>query len=284
MVIWLKAQPKVLAFDTDVVRADELARVTELNDALGALDEVVHATMREATEHARELIEAARREADAFVEAARRKFDNSSRLGYAAGHRRALAEAHARLAARARSEHEELQSSSDRLARLVMKAVEQVVAETDRDALMRRVALAVARSIDDATHLTVSVAPADAESAKRLFGELARDASPPLNLEVIVDDDMDDGTCICEWDYGVVESSLRAQLASLERALANGAALTAAKAPPAGGALDDDWQFDSPHGTRDPHEAPGPLESRDDAARANRHDRFEGPDANGARI
>lgn len=275
MVIWLKAQPKVLAVDTDVVRAEELARVTELSDALEALDEVVHATMHDATQHAHALIEAARREADAFVEAARRKFDNSSRLGYAAGHRRALAEAHAQFSARARSEHDELQASSDRLSRLVMKAVEQVVAETDRDALMRRVALAVSRSIDDATHLTVTVAPADAESAKRLFGELARDTSPPLNLEVIVDDEADEGTCICEWDYGVVESSLRAQLASLARALANGAALTAVKASPAAGALDDDWQFDVRHDSRDSH---------DDRAQAKRIDRFDGVDADGARI
>jgi len=275
MVIWLKAQPKVLAFDTDVVRAEELGRAIELSDALGALDEVVHATMREATQQARALIDAARREADAFVEAARRKFDNSSRLGYAAGHRRALAEAHARFVARARGEHEALQASSDRLARLVMKAVEQVVAESDRDALMRRVALAVTRSIDDATHLTVTVAPADAESARRLFGELAREATPALNLEVIVDDDADEGTCVCEWDYGVVESSLRAQLASLERALANGAALTAAKAAPAGDSLDDDWQSGNPH---------GPGESLDDAAPASRAERIDGRDADGARI
>lgn len=275
MVIWLKAQPKVLAFDTDVVRAEELGRAIELSDALGALDEVVHATMREATQQARALIEAARREADAFAEAARRKFDNSSRLGYAAGHRRALAEAHARFVAHARGEHEALQASSDRLARLVMKAVEQVVAESDRDALMRRVALAVARSIDDATHLTVTVSPADAESARRLFGELAREATPALNLEVTVDDDADEGTCVCEWDYGVVESSLRAQLASLERALANGAALTAAKAAPAGDSLDDDWQLGNPH---------GPDESLDDAAPANRVDRIEGRDVDGARI
>ena len=276
MVIWLKAQPKVLAVATDVVRAEELARVTELSDALEALDEVVHATMHDATQHAHALIEAARREADAFVEAARRKFDNSSRLGYAAGHRRALAEAHAQFLARARTEHEELQASSDRLARLVMKAVEQVVAETDRDALMRRVALAVARSIDDAAHLTVTVAPADADSARRLFGELARGASPPLTLEVIVDDEADEGTCVCEWDYGVVESSLRAQLASLERALGNGAALTAAKVPPpAAGALDDAWPFEVRRDSQDAH---------DDRARVAPIDRFEGIDSDGARI
>ncbi len=224
MAIWLKRQPKVLAVDTDIVRAGELARLVELSDALGALDEVVQATMQAATARARELVETARREADAFVEAARRKFDNSARLGYAAGHRRAIAEAHERMLARTRDEYEELQASSDRLARLVMRAVEQVVAETDRDALMRRVMQAVSRSIDDAANLTVTVAPGDAERAKRLFGELVRDASPPLNVEVVVDDEAGDGTCVCEWDYGVVESNLRAQLAGLQRALVHGAA------------------------------------------------------------
>lgn len=226
MAIWLKTQPKVIALDTDVVRANDMARVLELSDALAALDEIVHATMHAATERARELVETARREADAFVEAARRKFDNSARLGYAAGHRRAVAQAHARFVAMARSEQAELQASSERLARLVMKAVEQVVAETDRDALMRRVAQAVARSIEDAAHLTVIVCPANAARAQRLFGELACEATPPLNLEVVVNDELDEDVCICEWDYGVVESNLRAQLAGLERALANGAGVT----------------------------------------------------------
>ena len=223
MAIWLKTQPKVLAVDTDIVRAGEMARMLELSDALGALDEVVQATMQAATERARALVETARREADAFVEAAKRRFDNSARLGYAAGHRRAIAEAHERFLARAKDEHDELQASSDRLARLVMRAVEQVVAEVDRDALMRRVVQAVSRSIDDAVNLTVTVAPGDAQRAKRLFGELVRDAAPPLNIEVIVDDQADEDTCVCEWDYGVVESNLRAQLAGLQRALANGA-------------------------------------------------------------
>ena len=224
MAIWLKTQPKVLAVDADIVRAGDVARVVELSDALGALDEVVQATMQAATERARELVEVARREADAFVAAAKRKFDNSARLGYAAGHRRAVAEAHERFLALARDEHDELQASSDRLARLGMRAVEQAVAEVDRDALMRRVTQDAAKSIDDAANLTVTVAPGDAERAKRLFGELVRDAAPPLNIEVIVDDEADEGTCVCEWDYGVVESNLRAQLAGLQRALANGAA------------------------------------------------------------
>jgi type III secretion protein L len=234
----------------------------ELSDALEALDEVVQATMQAATQRARELVEAARREADAFAEAARRKFDNSARLGYAAGHRRAVAEAHARFFARARSEHEEMLASSDRLARLVMKAVEQVVAETDRDALMRRVALAVARSIDDATHLTVTVSANDAERAKRLFGELARDTPPPLSVEVVVDDEADEDTCICEWDYGVVESSLRAQLAGLQRALANGAARAADATAREAGETDDDWRLDA-HGQ--------PSEDRPQPQRSGRY-------------
>ena len=147
-----------------------------------------------------------------------------------------------------------------------------VVAEPVRVALLRRASLAVARSIDDATHLTVTVAPADAPSANRLFGELAREASPPLNLEVVVDDALDEGTCVCEWDYGVVESSLRAQLASLERALANGAALTAAKEAPEDEAPEDDWQSDDSY------------DSHDDRAGATRADRYEDIDSDGARI
>lgn len=180
MAIWLKSDHKVVAIDTDVVRAEEVMRVTELNNALEALHELVAATMADATERARALLEQARREADAFVAGARRKFENSSRLGYAAGHRRALADVHAQHLAAARDEQEQLHGSAERLSRIVMKAVEQVIAESDRDALMRRVALTVTRAIDDATHLSVTVSPGDAERARRLFGELGRAAVPPL--------------------------------------------------------------------------------------------------------
>jgi type III secretion protein L len=121
-----------------------------------------------------------------------------------------------------------------------------VIAESDRDALMRRIALAVSRAIDDATHLSVTVSPADAESAKRTFGKLAREATPPLNLDVVVDERVEQGNCICEWDYGVIEANLRAQLAGLERALIKGAARAAAGAQAqgewTGDAFDDDGE------------------------------------------
>jgi type III secretion protein L len=242
MVIWLKSDPEIVAIDADVVRAGDLARVTDLNDALEALHELVTATMCDATERARTLVEAARREADAFVAGAQRKFDNSARLGYAAGHRRALADAHARFLASMRSEQEQLHGSADRLSSIVMKVVERVIAESDRDALMRRVALTVARSIDDATHLSVIVSPSDAERAQRQFGELGQAAVPPLNVDIIVDDDAAAGTCICEWDCGVVEANLGAQLAGLARALAKGAASVA----PGAEMTAEHWNDDEP--------------------------------------
>jgi type III secretion protein L len=250
MAIWLKQQPKVIAIEGDVIRAAEFARTIELNDAMGALDQLVHATMQDATQRASELVETARREAEAFAAAARRKFENSARLGYAAGQRRALAEAHAGFLARGRDEREELHASSARLARLVMNAVEQVIAESDRDALMRRIALAVSRAIDDATHLSVTVSPADADSAKRTFGKLAREATPPLNLEIVVDEKVGEGNCVCEWDYGVVEANLRAQLAGLGRALAKGAVRAAAGAP-----AQDAWSDDAFEAAEDGDEA-----------------------------
>ncbi|GLU31316.1 type III secretion system stator protein SctL [Trinickia caryophylli] len=240
MVIWLKTDPKVVALDTDVVRAEDRGRVTELADALEALHEVVAATMTDATERARALVEKARCEAEAFVAGAQRKFDNSARLGYAAGHQRALDETHARFVAAARDEQAQLRACADRLSRIVMKAVEQVVAESDRDALMRRVALTVSRSIDNAAHMSVTVAPADAERARRLFGELARTAEPSLAIEIVVDDQAEPGTCICEWDYGVVEAKLGAQLRALSRALSKGAADAVRSARGAREAFDDD--------------------------------------------
>jgi len=232
MVIWLKSDPKTVAIDADVVRAGEVARVTDLNDALESLHELVAATMRDATERAGALVEQARREGDAFVASARRKFENSSRLGYAAGHRRALADVHAQYLASVRDEQEQLHGSAERLSRIVMKAVEQVIAESDRDALMRRVALTVARAIDDATHLSVMVSPDDAERVQRIFGEIGKTAVPPLNIDVIVDDLATPGTCICEWDNGVVEANLDVQLASLARALARSAMAAAAAGCP----------------------------------------------------
>jgi len=236
MVIWLKSDPKVVALDADVVRAEEVGRVAKLGDALEALDELVASTMGDATARARALVEQARCEADALVAAARRKFENSSRLGYAAGHRRALADVHGWFLAAARDEQEQLHGSAERLSRIVMKAVEQVIAESDRDALMRRVAVTVARAIDDATRLNVTVSPADAERAQRLFGALGQAAAPALSVEVLVDDQAAAGTCICEWDDGVVEANLGVQLASLARALASGAAPAAA---PTSGYQDD---------------------------------------------
>lgn len=226
MVIWLKTNRQFAAVP-DVIRAEDLARTVDLADAMAALDELVAGTMSDATAQANELIDKARRESDSFVLAARRRYENSARLGYASGLRRALAQVHGQLRAQAQSERDVLLASAERLARIVIKSVEQVVAETDRDALMRRVAMTVARAIDEATHLTVTVPPVDLERAERLFGALTQDAVPSLNIEVVADEDAEPDTCVCEWDSGVVEANLRAQVAGLTRALSQGVVLAA---------------------------------------------------------
>ncbi|WP_347556987.1 type III secretion system stator protein SctL [Robbsia sp. KACC 23696] len=222
MILWLnqgERYPAHLGVDGDVLRADEHAALLDAD-----------ATLVRAQRTATEIVAAAREEADALLAAAREaaaqsaaraeeRYAASGKLGYAAGLRRALDEAHTTMQVKVWDARQAAVQAQRRLAGVVMKAVEQIVYETNRDALFARIGLTLQRLIDSESYLTLRVHGDDAARARVALQQAAESAGWRGGFDVIVDADAALGSCVCEWDYGVLVTGLDTQLGAIRRAL-----------------------------------------------------------------
>jgi type III secretion protein L len=163
--------------------------------------------------------------AAAIVADAERRTAGATRLGYAAGHRQGLADAHARMEAGARAGREALMAMRERLAAVVFAAARKLLTEAPRESLFRRAADLVGAELEQASFLSVTVHPDDAAHVRQVFGRPGWTLRPT----VVEDAALAPGSCVCEWDDGVLDAGLPAQLAALRRAL--GQALDAAPDP-----------------------------------------------------
>lgn len=222
MVIWLNHAARdgwSLGVDQDVLGAGEFATLMELDATLAQGRADADALLAAAREEAAAIVHAAQQQADALNAELDAKFESSGRLGYAAGLQRGIDAVHRDMQSHIRDEQHSTRIAQDRLARVVMKAVEQVVLESDRDALFARVGATLARVIDRESYVTLTVSANDHEPTRTMLEQVAQQAGWQGGFDVRIDPVAAPGTCICEWDCGVLDASLSAQLAALRRAL-----------------------------------------------------------------
>ena len=240
MVIWLR-RDAALGVGSDVIRAEDYRHVVDLDAAWQAVQAARDAAVADAHAQAEAIVAEARATADEILRQADQRAQRSAKLGYAAGQRRALEDFHASMAARAHDDAEATRREEDRLATTVMQAVEQVVLETDRQALFARVAATLGRVLQSQSRLTVRVCADEIEAARAAFAKAVQTGTLNAAFEVLADDRAEPGHCQCEWDHGVADASLRVQLAALRQAL-SGKRRVAAE--PSVAYVDDEDAFD----------------------------------------
>ena len=215
MVIWLRGEAGPLGLGTDVVRREQLVQVLELDQGWQAIEQRGAALLEDARARAAAIVAAAGEQAGAIVADAERRSANSARLGYAAGRQRALDEHHARMQTRVRDDRATLMAMRERLTAIVHQAVQRLLACTARDGLFQRAAEIVGAELEQASFLSVTVHPDDACKVRQVFAE----AGLALRPTIIEDAGAGVGACLCEWDSGVLDAGLPAQLAALRKSL-----------------------------------------------------------------
>jgi type III secretion protein L len=218
MAIWLRKEGSAVGIDGDVIRREELASLTEIDR--GFIDMQQHAArmVSEARARAEIIVAEAEEKASAIFDAAEKKFENCARLGYAAGKQNAVAEVHAAMLDRSLQDKRALGAMQERIGGLVLRAVEQII-DGDRAALFKRAAAILGRELADASFLTVTVNPSDAQTVRSVFREIGEEMSWPIQANVVEDNGTSQGHCLCEWDYGVLDASLKTQLKSLRSSI-----------------------------------------------------------------
>jgi type III secretion protein L len=234
MVIWLR-NPHVelngelraladigLVEDGDIVRREVYASVVALDEAGEACRREHEAVLAEARRRASEIVERAEQEALVLIEQAQQEYADAERRGYEAGTTQAIEDWHARVARHASEQRDMHVLLRERLAELVVMAVEQIVRSEDTGALFARSTTALDRIAEGCSYLKVRVHPDEYESAALEFGRFAderraRGRMAPVN--VIADRELAPGACICESDLGMVDASLATQLAAVRAAV-----------------------------------------------------------------
>ena len=213
MAIWLRKEGGI-AIEGDVIRREELAALTEIDRDLAGMRQHAARIVDEAQTRAEQIVSDAERQAAEIREAAQKKYEDSARLGYADGSQKAVADVHASMLERSVQDRRALETLRERIASIVMRAVEQTI-DGDRAALFKRAAKILSREMADASFLTVTVNPADAEAVRTVFREIGEQMAWPVPANVVEDEQAEKGHCLCEWDYGVLDAGLTTQLKAL---------------------------------------------------------------------
>ncbi|RKP44561.1 type III secretion system stator protein SctL [Trinickia fusca] len=239
MVIWLRHPNVELSRDAEtlggigveedsgILRREAFATVVALDDAQDVCRREYEAILADARQRAEDITARADEEALALLEQAQEEYESAERRGYDDGKAQALADWYARVAEHGAEQRDMQTLLRERLAELVVVAVEQIVRSEDTSALFARSSAALDRIADGCSYLKVRVHPDDYEAASREFARFAtewRERGRAVPVSVMADRELGVGACICESDLGMVDASLSTQLAAMraavERALA----------------------------------------------------------------
>jgi len=219
MVIWLRSPRGGIGVGQDVLRAGDVDELVALDGAAEQCGQLAERLIAEAEQEAEAIRQAARDEAAQTIEAARAEYDTAAQRGYEDGQARALEDAQETMLGGAGEGRDALLALRERIADLVLRTVARTLGNSDRAALFTRIGADLTRHLDDASYLTVRVAPEDVDAATRAFRAVCKENRWPLNPAVHADPDAEAGSCVCEWDHGIVSGGLPMMLSALERAI-----------------------------------------------------------------
>jgi type III secretion protein L len=259
MVIWLRSPRGGIGVGQDVLRAGDLDELVALDGAAEHCTRLAERLIADAEQEAEAIRQAAREEAGRVMEAARAEYDAAAERGYEDGLARALEEAQETMLCGAGEGRDALLALRERIADLVLRTVARTLGNADRAALFTRIGADLSRHIDDATYFTVRVAPEDVDAATRAFRAVCKENRWPLNPAVHADPDAEAGSCVCEWDHGIVSGGLPMMLSALERAIG---ALKSGDGQ--GGADDADEPYDDDDEEDEEDEEDGGMDEYDD--------------------
>jgi len=211
-----------VGIDSDILRAEHFTTVVELDQAYVQTNRQRDVMLATAREQAAAIAAQAEADAAELREAARQAFETAHAEGYQAGREEALADWYRRSAEASKDRRATQTMLRDRLAELVVVAVEQIVRSEDSSTLFARSASEIDRIADGCAYLSVRVHPDDYAAATREFDRFALEWSErgrAIPLTVMADLKMTPGDCICESDLGIVDASLSIQLSAMRSAV-----------------------------------------------------------------
>ena len=170
---------------------------------------------------ARETLRLARRAAEDLRATIQTEIEQARQRGYEAGLREARAELSAQIAeTKAQLEHSFV-SLEGRIVQTVLKAVQQILANTNDRALLEPLIRRVLAQANSDTPLRLRVSAEQFDAANEAVSSLLKEFPQVEWIDVAKDPNASRGTCVLESEFGVIDGSIDTQLAALRRGLLN---------------------------------------------------------------
>jgi type III secretion protein L len=220
MVVWLRRDKEGIAIPDGIIRRDDWLHVGSLDESFLSIEAQRAAILDEAREQAERILEAASEQADQIrqdaEESAHRLYDEA----YESARQSAIDEWAAALLNSSLETHKQLRQQRERMARIVLAAVEKIVPLQDSQGTYRQVLRTLSKSMQDVRYVTVRVCPEELAYAETALRELAKNSALGKLIEVAGDDRLSQGACLVESDQGVIDLSLNSQIKALRAAVA----------------------------------------------------------------
>jgi type III secretion protein L len=161
---------------------------------------------------ASEVVETARREAQAMADKARLDAKAQREAGYREGLKQARQEAAQRLLVLAVSHERQLQGLRTTMAQVVVRTRAQLLAEADPRQLYKSALLRVQAVLGSEPFVSVRVCPAREAALRAVLAELGEQASWAARASVTPDASLADGACVLQTASGTIDLSVEAQI------------------------------------------------------------------------
>jgi type III secretion system HrpE/YscL family protein len=238
MLIWSSPGGGQLLAERGIVRANEFATVTLLDEILGEARAEAQAIRLRAEEDAERLVDGAlqqagqvileaRQDADALRAQAALDAEAERTRGHEEGGHEAAAEWYERFAELQARHDSLLDGTEDRLAGIVALAVERIVRTESREAAFARALQGVRDALLESGGARMLVHPDESASAE---AALAGEHAEGPRVQVQADPALLPGACIFESPLGRLDASLDVQLAGMRAALQRATRMALAEA------------------------------------------------------
>lgn len=219
MVVWLRHEKDAIGFPDGLIRRESLVDICALDVAFQSVEKVRIEVLTKVRQQAEAIVEAGIEEAETIRLQAKQNAQLLFEQAHADGLDAGAQQWNASVLRSARDSHEQLRQQRERMARIVIAAVEKVIPLQDPQGIYRQVLKMLSKSVQAVRYVTVRVCPQELPHAQATLRELA-DGSPLAKLiEVTGDDRLTQGACLVESDQGIVDLSLQSQLNALRAAI-----------------------------------------------------------------
>ncbi len=169
---------------------------------------------------AEEILDAARKEAEAIRAAAQEEFNRRHEEGYEKGLKDGKAEIMMQKLDLLESSVKFMEGMEDKMAGIVIKALRKCVDQIGDEELVVQITRKAMRAVvRNQQQITVKVSPAMVPVVRARLTEIQAEFPSVNFIDVGEDAKLDDRSCVVETDAGVVDASIETQLDAIEKSI-----------------------------------------------------------------